>query len=152
MVKTKIILQPKKETLDNYFDTDTAGYKFNEDVKLHPSEAIALGAIAEAYHPNTIIKIPEVSYPLEIKTPDFLVDGVEYEVKAPIAFSGISTLAKKSETQLRLPTGYLVMELMNIKNIPLYTLFKRAYKYFGIRHIENFIIMCHGNILYSTRG
>ena len=115
MVKTKIILRPEKEVLDSYFNTNTANYKFSDSTKLYPSEAMALGAIAEAYHPNTIIRIPEVLYPLETKTPDFLIDEIEYEVKAPIAFSGISALAKKSETQLRSPTGYLVMELMNIK-------------------------------------
>ena len=152
MVKTKIILQPKKEILDSYFRTNTANYIFNEGAKLYPSEALALGAIAEAYRPNTIIRIPEVSYPLETKTPDFLIDDVEYEVKAPIAYSGISSLAKKSKTQLRFPTGYLVMDLMNIKNIPLYTLFKRAYNFFLTHHIKNFIIMCHGNILYSTHA
>ena len=150
MVKTIIILQPQKTTLDNYFHTDTTDYKFSENTTLNPSEAIALGSIAEAYHPSAIVRIPEVLYPLRVKTPDFLVDNIEYEVKAPIASSGILFLARKAETQLRSPTGFLVMELMNIRNVSLCTLLKRTYKYFMIRHIKNFIIMNHGDILYST--
>ena len=150
MVKTKIILQPKKHFLDRYFHTDTKDYIFGHS-QLYSSEIFALGAIAETFRPHTIVKIPEVHYPWKMKTPDFLVDGIKYEVKAPLVFRSIRFLTQKAETQLKTPDGFLVMELMNIQNVPLCTSLQYAYNYFIKRKLKNFIIMNRGDILYSTR-
>ena len=150
MVKTKIILQPKKHFLDRFFNTDTSDFIFNHN-RLYPTEIFTIGAIAETYRPHVIIKIPEVNYPLRTKTPDFFIDGKNYEVKSPIAIKGIKSLTRRAQKQLKSSADFLVIELANIADASVCSSLEYAYNYCHARNIINFIIMSHGDILYSTR-
>jgi hypothetical protein len=149
MVKTKIILIPDKPTLDDFFDEDTNDYLFNFKQPDYP-ETIAMSSLIEHYHPQTIIRIPEVRIPTNHKTPDFLVDGIRYEIKAPESIKGIRGLYLKARKQAR-KRGYIVFDFMNIKNASLYDCIQRAKHYCKRRSPQNYILMNHGDIIYSTR-
>ncbi|MBR3176363.1 hypothetical protein IKF25_00090 [Candidatus Saccharibacteria bacterium] len=149
MVKTKIILHPSKTALDKIFHANTKRYRFHFS-QLNPSEIIAICSIIENYHPTTIIKIPEVAYPEKKRTPDFLIDGVRYEIKAPRSIHCVHSLYTKAKKQVR-KNGFIVFEYMNIENASLFDFVEKTYKYCNRIQPWGFILMNHGNILYSTR-
>lgn len=148
MIKTDIILHPHKILMDSYFNEDTSSYFFGES-NLSPSETIALGSIIAAYHPQRIIRIPEVNIPINIKTPDFLVDNMCCEIKCPEKLSGVRSLARKAFKQIRC-NGLIVFEFMNSKGATLSEYIEKAYSYCAHRQNINLILMNHGNIIYST--
>lgn len=148
MIKTKIIIMPDKPILDDFFNENTDDYLFDFKQPNYP-ETIAMGSIIEHYHPETIIRIPEVQIPIKHKTPDFLVDGIRYEIKAPESIKGIRNLYLKARGQAR-KRGFIVFDFMNIKNAPLYDCIQRAKRYCKRRNPQNYILMYHGQILYST--
>ncbi|MBP5633312.1 hypothetical protein J6X13_00025 [Candidatus Saccharibacteria bacterium] len=149
MVKTKIILIPDKPTLDEFFDEDTDSYLFNFKQPDYP-ETIVMSSLIEHFHPRTIIRIPEVRMPTKHKTPDFLVDGIRYEIKAPESIKGIRGLYLKARKQTR-KRGFIVFDFMNMKNASLFECARRAKQYCKRRNPQNYILMHHGDILYSTR-
>ena len=148
MAKTDIILRPHKILMDSYFNTDTAEYHFGESM-LSPSETIALGSIIAAYHPQRIIRIPEVNKPESIKTPDFLVDNIRYEIKCPKKLSGVRSLARRAFKQICC-NGFIVFEFMNAKDASLSEYVEKAYSYCSHRKNIGLILMNHGDIIYST--
>jgi hypothetical protein len=150
MVKTKIILKPKKKIRDLYFGEDTRFYKYNK-MKIGTPELIALGSLIASYHPERVIRIPEVSFPNHIKTPDFLIDGIEYEIKAPYKIERIEDRTKSALMQIRDPKGFVVYDYMNLLNATLCDALEYTFGLCKQLGVENFILMNHGDIIYSTR-
>ncbi len=150
MVKTKIILKPKKKIRDLYFGEDTRLYKYNKP-RIDTPELIALGSIIASYHPEKVIRIPEVSFPYHIKTPDFLIDGVEYEIKAPFKIERIEDRTESALKQLRNPEGFIVYDFMNMLNATLCDSLDFTFNLCKQLNIKNYILMSHGDIIYSTR-
>ncbi|MBR5418826.1 hypothetical protein IK110_01070 [Candidatus Saccharibacteria bacterium] len=148
MIKTDIILHPHKILLDSYFNTDTAKYLYGK-TGLSPSETIALGTIIAAYHPQRIIRIPEVHIPKKIKTPDFLIDNIRYEVKSPESLSGVGDLANTARKQVK-HCGFVVFEFMNAKGAPLCDFIDKAFNCCIQHKNVGFILMNHGDIIYSS--
>ena len=148
MVKTDIILHPHKILMDSYFGTDTSRYLFGKS-NLSPSETIALGSIIAKYHPQRIIRIPEVYMPIKTKTPDFLIDNVRYEIKSPEKITGVKSLAKSAFKQIR-RNGFIVFEFMNARDATLCDYLEEAYSYCSHRKNVGLILMSHGDIIYSS--
>ncbi|MBR5418828.1 hypothetical protein IK110_01080 [Candidatus Saccharibacteria bacterium] len=148
MVKTDIILHPHKNLLDSYFNADTSKYHYGKST-LSPAETIALGSIIAAYHPQRIIRIPEVHIPRKIKTPDFLVDNISYEIKAPESINGIRGLAYTARKQIG-QCGFIVFEFMNARGASLCDFLDCAYTTCAKSKKYGLILMNHGDIIYST--
>ena len=148
MIKTDIVLHPHKILMDSYFNTDTSKFVYGKP-NLSVSETIALGSIIATYHPQRVIRIPEVHTPIKVKTPDFLIDNIPFEIKSPESFVGIKNLAYSARKQIK-QCGFIVFEFMNAHGYPLCDLLERAYKLCANRKNIGLILMNHGHILYSS--
>lgn len=107
LLKYAIAHHPSKEFLDEYFGVDTSKFKF-EYSELEDSEIEAANILIELLKPKEVIRIPEVKIPERIKTPDFMIDGATYEIKAPKSVEQISRRMCEAVKQNR-PNGFVVL-------------------------------------------
>ena len=98
---------PTKEFLDEFFRADTSKFKF-EYSKLEESEIEAANLLIRLLKPKVIIRLPEVKVPQHIKSPDFVIDGITYEVKAPKSIRQIGHRIHEGKKQIG-SKGYIVM-------------------------------------------
>jgi hypothetical protein len=109
-----VINHPKKSVLDEYFGVDTRKFIFDYSV-LEQSEIEAANYLIDLLKPKEIIRLSEVKIPKNIKTPDFWIDKVKYEIKAPKNIRQIQKRVKEGKEQIA-GGGYLVLSSHNCRN------------------------------------
>ena len=114
LLKYAIENHASKEYLDEYFGADTSSFKF-EYSRLEQSEIEAGNLLIGLLNPKRIIRIPEVKIPERIKTPDFEIDGIKYEIKAPNSLEKIQDRVKEGKAQIK-PGGFLVLSTYNCRS------------------------------------
>lgn len=150
MAKTKIIITPDKPILDDFFGADTSNYLFKY-TQPDFSETIVMSSLITYYRPSAVVHIPEVMLPIKTKTPDFLIDGISYEIKTPQSLDGVYGLFRKAKIQTK-KEGYIVFELLNMRNMPpLRECVKQIMNICTRRKKKHIIITFHGNILFMTK-
>ncbi|MBR5418853.1 hypothetical protein IK110_01210 [Candidatus Saccharibacteria bacterium] len=95
----------------SFFRADTSKFKF-EYSKLEESEIEAANLLIKLLKPKEVIRIPEVKIPERIKTPDFTIDGITYEIKAPKSVEQISRRMCEAMRQIR-SNGFIVLDARN---------------------------------------
>ena len=111
----RVVLSEKlaKDFLDSFFCADTARFQFGEDI-MEPSEIEAGNLLSEYLKPKQFVRIPKVDVPEGIHTPDFLIDSVKYEVKAPKSIKKIDERIREGMRQVG-KNGWIVLSDYNYK-------------------------------------
>lgn len=114
LLKYAITHHPSKEFLDEYFGADTSKFSFRFDM-LEPSEIEAGNLLVGFLKPKILIRLPEVDNPENIRTPDFIIDGIRYEIKAPTSLDQIKKRIREGKVQVG-QNGFIVMSTYNCRN------------------------------------
>ena len=112
-LKAALNRQLAKNFLDEYFCSDTARFKFGNG-ELEPSEIEAGNLLLEYLRPRQFVRIPKVDNPEGIHTPDFLIDSVKYEIKAPKSIKKIDERTREGKKQVGM-NGWIVLSTYNYK-------------------------------------
>ena len=140
---------PTKHFLDSYFKTNTSHFLFRFS-KLDDSEIAAKKILTNLLKPKTIIRIPEVNYPKNIRTPDFFIDGISYEVKAVNSERSLKNGITSAVGQIK-QSGTLVLDISRY-GVPDKIAISKA-KHLAKEHkIQKLIIYRNETIIYISNN
>lgn len=106
--KTPKIPVLPRELRDGFFGADTRGWKFKKEDGLDKLERKAVAPVLKIGKFNTVEAVPEVDYPLGVKTPDLWIDRkTKAEIKIPERLGSLDSHIRKSKQQTQ--GGFLVI-------------------------------------------